>query len=205
MGQALCGSHTTTEAVRLSVKRIERSVRAPAQRHGISPTAFQKWRNRTYSADARMGRKAIHCAVITPIRRCWPVALRSHMLLLPVNVCLNVIKAATSHQTRSALHCCRPRQGIRRLKDMTGNRPAKIKFETYLIGYFQIDIAEVRTEEASQKTASVSTAPTSSPSPNFANRPIEQRGNVPGGDHRSSALRPAHYPNRQRHHVGRLA
>lgn len=32
---------------------------------------------------------------------------------------------------------------------MTGKRPAKPKFKTYLIGYFHIDIAEVRTEEAS--------------------------------------------------------
>ena len=133
MGQALCGSHTTTEAVRLSVQRSEGSVRAPARLHGISPMTFQKWRNRTYAADARMERKAIHSAVIPPIRRRWPVALCRHMLLLPVNVCLNVIEVSISHLTRSALHRCRPRQDIRRLPDMTGNRPAKPKFKTYLI------------------------------------------------------------------------
>lgn len=41
-----------------------------------------------------MGLKAIYSAVITPIRRRWPVAFRSYMLLLPVNVYVNVIKAS---------------------------------------------------------------------------------------------------------------
>ena len=89
MGQALFGSDAATEAVRRSVQRSEGSVRAPAQRHGISPTTFHNWRNRLYWDDERMGRKAIY-SVITPIRRRWPVAFRGYMLLLPVNVCLYV-------------------------------------------------------------------------------------------------------------------
>lgn len=37
--------------------------------------------------------------------------------------------------------------GIGRLPDVEGDKPAKRKFKSYPIGYFHIDIAEVRTEQ----------------------------------------------------------
>lgn len=37
--------------------------------------------------------------------------------------------------------------GISRLPDIEGDKPAKKKFKKYPIGYFHLDIAEVRTEE----------------------------------------------------------
>jgi hypothetical protein len=46
-----------------------------------------------------------------------------------------------------ALHRCFQRHGISRLPDMEGDKPAKKKFRQYPIGYFHIDIAEVRTEQ----------------------------------------------------------
>ena len=49
--------------------------------------------------------------------------------------------------SRSVLHRCYQRYGISRLPDIEGNTPAKKKFKQYLIGYFPIDIAEVKTEE----------------------------------------------------------
>ena len=39
------------------------------------------------------------------------------------------------------------RHGISRLPDLDGAKPTKKKFKAYPIGYFQVDIAEVRTEE----------------------------------------------------------
>lgn len=39
------------------------------------------------------------------------------------------------------------RHGIGRLPDVEGDKPAKRKFKSYPIGYFHIDIAEVRTEQ----------------------------------------------------------
>lgn len=36
---------------------------------------------------------------------------------------------------------------LHRLAEMDGEKPAKKKFKKYPIGYFHIDIAEVRTEE----------------------------------------------------------
>lgn len=47
----------------------------------------------------------------------------------------------------SAGHRCLQRHGISRLPDVEGNKPEKRKFKTYPIGYFHIDIAEVRTAQ----------------------------------------------------------
>lgn len=49
--------------------------------------------------------------------------------------------------TRFSLHRCQQRHGIGRLPDVDGDRPARKKFKSYPIGYFHIDIAEVRTEQ----------------------------------------------------------
>ena len=52
------------------------------------------------------------------------------------------------HPTRSALHRCLQRHGISRLPEVEGDKPAgKQKFKSYPIGYFHVDIAEMRTEE----------------------------------------------------------
>ena len=154
MGQILHGSATTTEAVRRAIQRSEESVRALARRHGISPTTVQKWRKRTHANDARMGPKAIHSTVLTTEEEAMIVAFRRHTLL-PLDDCLYALQASIPHLTRSALHRCLQRNGISRLPDMTGDKallsevegPAKQKFKAYPIGYFHIDIAELRTEE----------------------------------------------------------
>ena len=39
------------------------------------------------------------------------------------------------------------RHGISRLPDLEGDKPAKKRFKSYPIGFFHMDIAEVRTEE----------------------------------------------------------
>ena len=146
MGQVLHGSATTTEAVRRAIQRSEESVRALARRHGISPTTVQKWRKRGHTADAAMGPKAIHSTVLTTEEEAMVVAFRRHTLL-PLDDCLYTLQATIPHLTRSALHRCLQRHGISRLPDMAGDKPAKQKFKSYPIGYFHIDIADVRTEE----------------------------------------------------------
>ncbi len=45
------------------------------------------------------------------------------------------------------MHRCLQRHGISRLPEIEGNKPARQKFKSYPIGYFHIDIAEVRTAE----------------------------------------------------------
>jgi hypothetical protein len=74
------------------------------------------------------------------------VAFRKHTLL-PLNDWLYALQATIPHLMRSSLHRCLQRHGIRRLPEVTGDKEPKHKFKTYPIGYFHIDIAEVRAAE----------------------------------------------------------
>jgi hypothetical protein len=72
------------------------------------------------------------------------VAFRRHTLL-PLDACLYSLQATIPHLTRSSLHSCLQRHGISHLPEITGDREPRRKLKTYPIGYFHIDIAEVRT------------------------------------------------------------
>ena len=146
MGQVLHGSAHTTAAVRRAIQRSEESVRALARRHGISPTTVQKWRRRATVADAPMGPKSVRSTVLTVEEEAMVVAFRRHTLL-PLDDCLYALQPTIPRLTRSALHRCLQRHGISRLPEMDGDKPEKRTFRRYPIGYFHIDIAEVRTEE----------------------------------------------------------
>jgi len=146
MGQVLHGSARTTEAVRRAIQLRQESVRALAKRFGISPTTVQKWRKRSTTADAKMGPKVARSSVLTPEEEAIIIAFRRHTLL-PLDDCLYALQPTTPHLTRSALHRCLQRHGISRLPEIDGDRPGKTRFASYPIGYFHIDIAEVRTEE----------------------------------------------------------
>ncbi len=68
------------------------------------------------------------------------------------------------HLARSSLHRCLQRHSISRLPDVEGDKPAKRKFKAYAIGYFHVDIAEVRTAEDKLHLSLPSTERPSSPS-----------------------------------------
>ena len=146
MGQVLHGSARTTEAVRRAIQRSEESVSALARRHGLSPTTVQKWRQRQTVADARMGPKAPGSSVLTPEEAAAVVAFRRHTLL-PLDDCLYALQPAFPHLTRSSPHRCLQRHGISRLPALEGEGAERKRFKAYPIGYFHIDIAEVRTKE----------------------------------------------------------
>src|ERR671916_473276 len=146
MGQVLHGSATTTEAVRRAIQARQESVRAAAKRFGISPTTVQKWRRRQTTADARMGPKEPRSTVLTREEEAIVVAFRRHTPL-PLDDCLYGLQPTIPHLTRSSLHRCLERHGISRLPQIQGDKPEKKRFAAYAIGYFHIDIAEVRTEE----------------------------------------------------------
>jgi transposase InsO family protein len=67
--------------------------------------------------------------------------------LLPLDDCLYALQPTIPHLTRSSLHRCLQRHGISRLPDTNGNKPQRSRFKRYPIGFFHIDIAEVRTEQ----------------------------------------------------------
>jgi transposase InsO family protein len=67
--------------------------------------------------------------------------------LLPLDDCLYALQPTIPHLTRSSLHRCLQRHGISRLAQVEGESSAKRKFKAYPIGYFHIDLAEVRTAQ----------------------------------------------------------
>src|SRR5918911_5049851 len=146
MGQVHHGSATTTEAVRRAIQVSQESVRALARRYGISPTTVQKWRKPTTVADQPMGPKQPRSTVLTLEEEAIVVAFRRHTLL-PLDDCLYALQPTIPHLTRSSLHRCLQRHGISRLPEMEGDKPKRSRFKAYPIGFFHIDIAEVRTEQ----------------------------------------------------------
>src|SRR3954454_17414980 len=146
MGQVLHGCATTTETIRRAIQARRESVRAAAKRYSISPTTVQKWRSRQTSTDARMGPKEIRSSMLSLEDEAVIVAVRRHTLL-PLDDCLYALQPTIPHLTRSSLHRCLQRHGISRLPDTNGDKPQRSKFKRYPIGFFHIDIAEVRTEQ----------------------------------------------------------
>jgi transposase InsO family protein len=146
MGQVLHGSATTTEAVRRAIQNSQESLRVLAKRYGINPKTVQKWKKRGSVEDLKTGPKEPRSTVLNREEEAVIVAFRRHTLL-PLDDCLYALQATIPDLTRSSLHRCLQRHGISRLPDVMGDKPAKKKFKRYPIGYFHIDIAEVRTAE----------------------------------------------------------
>jgi transposase InsO family protein len=146
MGQVLHGSASTTAAVRRAIQNSQESLRVLAKRHGINPKTVAKWRSRSSTADVRPGPKDAHSTVLSIEEEGIIVAFRKYTLL-PLDDCLFALQASIPHLTRSSLHRCLRRHDISRLPEVEGDKPKRGKFSAYPIGYFHIDMAEVRTEQ----------------------------------------------------------
>ena len=146
MGQILHGSARTTAAVRRAIQDSQESLRTLAKRYGINPKTVQKWRKRATVEDRKTGPSKPCSSVLSLEEEAMIVAFRRHTLL-PLDDCLYALQPSIPHLTRSSLHRCLQRHGISRLPDVKGDKPAKKKFKRYPIGYFHIDIAELRSAE----------------------------------------------------------
>lgn len=146
MGQVLHGCATTTEAIRRAIQHSKESLRALSKRYGINPKTVAKWRKRDSLADRPTGPTRPKSSVLSVEEEAVVVAFRRHTLL-PLDDCLYALQATIPHLTRSSLHRCLQRHGISRLPHVDGDKPNKRRFKAYPIGYFHIDIAEVRTAE----------------------------------------------------------
>ena len=146
MGQVLHGCATTTEAVRRAIQHSQESLRVLAKRYGINPKTVAKWKGRGSVSDRPTGPKDAKSTVLSIEDEAIVVAFRRHTLLA-LDDCLYALQASIPHLTRSSLHRCLQRHGISRLPEVDGDKPGRRKFKTYAIGYFHIDIAEVRTAE----------------------------------------------------------
>ena len=145
MGQVLHGGATTTHAVRATIQRSTATIAELSEQYDLNPKTVMKWRGRTSVKDMPMGPGNPRSSVLTIAEEALCVAFRKHTLL-PLDDCLYALQATIPHLTRSSLHRLFQRHNISRLPQAEGDKPRK-KFKKYPIGYFHIDIAELRTEE----------------------------------------------------------
>ena len=145
MGQVLHGSAKTTHAVRAAIQRSKATIAELAEKYDLNPKTVMKWRHRPSVEDMPMGPQDARSTVLSAEQEALCVAFRKHTLL-PLDDCLYALQASIPHLTRSSLHRLFQRHDISRLPSVEGEKTRK-KFKAYPIGYFHIDIAEVRTEE----------------------------------------------------------
>lgn len=145
MGQLLHGGARTTAVVRRAIQQSKESLVVLAKRYNINPKTVHKWRKRTTVQDAPMGPKERRSTTLSPEQEAMVVAFRKHTLL-PLDDCLYALQDTIPQLSRSALHRCLQRHGINRLP-ANAAPPKRGKFDSYPIGYFHIDLAEVHTDE----------------------------------------------------------
>ena len=144
MGQVLHKRATTTQRIRAEIQQSKESIAVLAKRFGINPKTVMKWRHRKTVEDSAMGSKSLR-TVLTAMDEEIICAFRSKTLL-PLDDCYVALKEQIPLLTRSNLHRCLRRHGLSVLPKE--EKEAKKKFKSYEIGYFHIDICEVRTAEA---------------------------------------------------------
>lgn len=143
MERILHGSAKTTHAIRGELQRSQASVASLARRFVINKKTVIKWRKRQSVEDMPMGPKERCSTVLTPIEEAAIVALRVQARL-PLDDVYVAPKEVIPHLTRSSLHRCLQHYGISWLPKADRKKPKK--FKQYEIGYFHIDIAELRHE-----------------------------------------------------------
>jgi transposase-like protein len=148
MGQVLHANARTTEAVRREIRNSEESLIKLSKKYGVNPKTIQKWKKRDDASDLPYGPKKIKSTVLSEGEEEAIVAFRK-ITELPLDDVLYSLQDSIPHLSRSSLHRCLKRHGCSVLpkKQNTLTANPKKKFKQYPIGYFHIDIAEVRTKE----------------------------------------------------------
>ena len=146
MGQILHRRARTTEEVRREIRLSKESLIKAAKRFNVNPKTIAKWRKREETNDLPMGPKKIKSTVLSEAEEVAIVAFRK-MTGLPLDDVLYSLQETIPHLTRSSLHRCLKRHGCSVLPKTSTISVKKKKFKDYPIGYFHVDIAEVRTAE----------------------------------------------------------
>ena len=147
MGQILHGNARTTEAIRREIRHSKESIAKASVRFNVNPKTIIKWKKRDDTKDLPMGPKKIKSTVLSEAEEEVIVTFRK-LTELPLDDVLYSLQETIPHLTRSSLHRCLKRHGCSVLpkKEVSASADKK-KFKQYPIGYFHIDIAEVRTAE----------------------------------------------------------
>lgn len=146
MGQVLHAKARTTEAIRREIRNCEESIIKSAKRFNVNPKTIEKWRKRESTKDLPMGPKNVRSTVLSEAEEEAIVAFRK-LTQLPLDDVLYSLQDSIPKLTRSSLHRCLKRHGCSVLPKSTVSVKEKKKFKQYAIGYFHVDIAEVRTAE----------------------------------------------------------
>ena len=146
MGQVLHSGAKTTQVIRREIQQSQDSIATLAQRYNLNPKTIVKWKNRSFTHDAKMGPKNPRSRSLSPEEEAAVVAFRKHTLL-PLDDCLYALQDTIPHLTRSSLHRCYQRHGISRLPSTDETTSKRQPFQECPIGYIHIDIAQLRTEE----------------------------------------------------------
>lgn len=142
MAQLLHGSATTTARLKAIFQNSAEPTTVLARRYGVDPKTVRKWRRRTSVEDQPMGPHERRSATLSALEEAAAVAFRVQTRLLLDDVYV-ALRSSIPALTRSSLHRCLQRQGVSRLARTPQQRRGQ--FAAYEIGYFHVDIAEVRT------------------------------------------------------------
>jgi hypothetical protein len=103
-----------------------------------------KWKYRESVEDAPMRPKRVR-TILSEQEEAMICAFRGKTLL-PLDGCYIALKPHIPSLTRSNLHRCLKRNNLSQLHKEI-NKPERKPFKKYEIGYFHIDICEIRTGE----------------------------------------------------------
>lgn len=145
MGQVLHAKARTTYAVRREIYNSQESIIKTAKKFNVNPKTVVKWKKRKDPHDLPMGPKNPGSKVLLQAEEEVIVAFRK-MTGLGLDDVFYALKESIPRLTRSNLHRCLKRYGCSVLQKPENTREKK-KFKAYPIGYFHVDIAEVKTAE----------------------------------------------------------
>jgi transposase InsO family protein len=115
-----------------------------ARRLGLDRKTVRKWRARSSTDDLPMGPAQRRSSVLSELEEAAVVAVRVQTRL-PLDDLYAVMRDTIPHLSRSTLHRALQRHGVSR-RPRAPQENVK-RFKAYEIGYFHLDICELRTAE----------------------------------------------------------
>lgn len=112
-----------------------------ARRYGVNPKTVRKWRRRESADDRPMGTRERRSSVLSELEEAAVVAFRVQTRR-PLDDVVVALTPSVPALTRSTLHRCLQRRGVSQLPRAPKQR--RRRFKAYEIGYFHVDIAELR-------------------------------------------------------------
>lgn len=144
MGQILHGSATTTEAIRRAIQNSQENLRALAKHYGINQKRSSGRGGRRSPICRLAQRDKVHVAIVRGRGHHCRVSQAYAAAAGRLPLCPSGDHPASRPLIASSLPST---PGHLSASDVEDGKGVKRKFKAYPIGYFHVDIAEVRTAE----------------------------------------------------------